>query len=82
MQTACVPDMWQSDLNVPPVPFDQQKYEKSGSIKIGYFETDHWFEPSVAAKRGLNETIEKLKAAGHTCVPFEPPTNGWFNYGL
>jgi Asp-tRNA(Asn)/Glu-tRNA(Gln) amidotransferase A subunit family amidase len=82
MKTVCVPEMWQTDFGVPPVPFDQQQYEKSGKLKIGYFETDGWFHPCATASRGLNETIEKLRAAGHTCVPFEPPTDGKFNYTL
>ena len=82
MKTACVPASWESDCKVPRVPFDSGKYENRGNLKIGYFATDHWFEPCATARRGLNETIENLKAAGHTCVLLQPPTDGWFNYGL
>ena len=51
-------------------------------LKIGYFVSDGFFEPCTAAIRGLQETIDKLSNAGHTCVKFLPPTDGWFHYGL
>jgi fatty acid amide hydrolase len=82
MKSVCVPDHFSADLNIPPLPFDEAAYQSSTPLKIGYFSTDGWFEPCVTAKRGLQETIDALTRAGHRCVPFEPPTDGWFSYGL
>lgn len=52
------------------------KTHKEAVLEI-YF---RFFEPCVSAKRGLRETIDKLKTAGHLVVPFKPPTDGWFQY--
>jgi Asp-tRNA(Asn)/Glu-tRNA(Gln) amidotransferase A subunit family amidase len=83
MKAACVPENWQGDLNAPPMPFDSEAFEKKGEkLVIGYFETDEWFAPSVASRRAVQETIQHLTKAGHTCKPILLPTNGWFNYGL
>jgi len=82
METVCVPEMWEADCNTAPLPFDRKQYQASGKLKIGYFYTDDWFEPCSAAKRALSESIQKMKDAGHECIPFTPPTDGWFNYGL
>lgn len=80
LKGVCVPKLFKNDINVPPIPFDSEQYEKKGPMKIGYFETDNFFEPCLSAKRGLREAIQKLKDAGHECVPFKPPTDGWFAY--
>ena len=83
MKAACVPAMWEGDLNAPRMPFDSAAFEKKNEkLVIGYFESDEWFAPSVAARRALQETVQNLTKAGHTCKPIKLPTNGWFNYGL
>lgn len=82
MKAVCTPDLFTGDLNVPPLPFDEKAYKDKARLKIGYFKTDNWFEPCETSKRALNETIKKLEKAGHECVPFDPPTDGWYNYGL
>lgn len=69
-------------MNIPPLPFDDKAYQDNSKLKVGYFKTDEWFEPCTASKRALEETITALEKAGHICVPFELPTNGWYNYGL
>jgi len=82
MKSIWIPEYFQIDTVVPPIPFNCKKYEKTESFKIGYFVTDDWFEPCTAAKRGLLETICALEKAGHECVPFDPPVNGWESYSL
>lgn len=82
MKSIWVPEYFKLDTVVPPIPFNCKKYEKTESFKIGYFITDDWFEPCAAAKRGLLETICALEKAGHECVPFVPPVNGWESYSL
>ena len=80
MKAVCVPKLFENDLNMPPIKFDNQQYETKGALKIGYFMTDDFFEPCPTARRAMQETIQKLQAEGHTCVPFQPPTDGWFAY--
>jgi fatty acid amide hydrolase len=82
MKAVCVSELFDGDLNVPRIPFDDKEYQSKTKLKIGYFETDAWFEPCAAAKRGLHETIAALEKAGHTCVPYDSPTDGWASYGL
>jgi len=80
MKAVCVPKLFEKDLNMPPIKFDNQQYTTKGSLKIGYFMTDDFFEPCPTARRAMLHTIQKLQAEGHTCVPFKPPTDGWFAY--
>lgn len=82
MEAVCTDDLFSGDLNVPPLPFNKKAYEDSSKLKIGYFKTDTWFDPCVTSKRALDETIDALNKAGHECVPFDMPTDGWANYGL
>jgi fatty acid amide hydrolase len=80
LKAVLVPKLFERDINVPPIPFDTKQYESKAPLKIGYYETDDYFEPCPSAKRGLREAIQKLKEAGHEMVPFKPPTDGWFAY--
>lgn len=77
MKAVCSPEMWNGDLTIPRLSFDDGGYKSTTSLKIGYFKTDDWFTPCAAARRGLDETIDALQKQGHTLVPFEPPMNGW-----
>ena len=77
-----VPELFHGDKNVAPMTFDENAYSAKEKLKIGYFETDNWFEPCRTSKRAVRETIEKMEKAGHTCVPFKLPRDGWFYYGL
>jgi Asp-tRNA(Asn)/Glu-tRNA(Gln) amidotransferase A subunit family amidase len=85
MKAVCVPHFFEQDpSHAPPVPWNEQLYNPpTGTLlTVGYFETDDWFEPCPASKRALRETLDHLQHTGHKCVPFQPPTNGWANFGL
>jgi fatty acid amide hydrolase len=82
MKAVLVPEMFQGDSSVPPLPFDVDSYQSKAKLKIGYFDTDGWFEPCLTSKRAVREAIDALTKAGHTCVPFKLPTDGWISYGL
>jgi fatty acid amide hydrolase len=82
MKAMCTPALFASDLNVPPIPFNEAACHDRSTLKIGYFKTDGWFEPCATSKRALEETLEALTKAGHQCVEFVPPTDGWYGYGL
>lgn len=77
LKAVCGPDMFDGDVSLPPVPFDDQSYNKKGPLRIGYFTTNNYAEPCPSAVRAMNETIEALTKAGHTCVPFDAPSTGW-----
>jgi fatty acid amide hydrolase len=85
MKATQVPQLWDGDLNLPRIPFHDEVYQRPGGEKvltIGYFITDGWFEPCATSKRAVQETVDALTKAGHTCVPFQLPTDGWLNFGL
>lgn len=42
-------------------------------LKVGYFLSDGFFEPMPAVKRGVLESVEKLKSFGIEVVEFNPP---------
>ncbi|XP_051986458.1 fatty-acid amide hydrolase 1 [Xyrauchen texanus] len=66
-------DMFTLDPTVPPIPFNQEVYESSKPLRIGYHENDDYFLPSPSMARAFRETKELLERAGHTLVPFKPP---------
>lgn len=77
MQAVWTEEHFRKDSSVPPMKFKKPVYEGKKKLKIGYFKTDEWFEPCKAVSRGLDETIAKLKQAGHDLVEFPLPTPGW-----
>lgn len=50
-------------------------YKKAdiSKLKIGYFLSDGFFEPMPAVKRGVLESVEKLRTLGAKVVEFNPP---------
>ncbi|GAA6086240.1 vitamin D3 hydroxylase-associated protein-like [Tachysurus ichikawai] len=73
MRALLCTDMFTLDPTVPPIPFNQQVYESSEPLRIGYYENDGYFQPSPSMSRALRETRELLEQAGHTLVAFNPP---------
>ncbi|XP_060776108.1 fatty-acid amide hydrolase 1 isoform X2 [Neoarius graeffei] len=73
MRALLCTDMFTLDPTVPPIPFNQQVYESSEPLRIGYYENDGYFQPSPSMSRALRETKELLEKAGHTLIPFTPP---------
>ncbi|CAN0386192.1 unnamed protein product, partial [Discosporangium mesarthrocarpum] len=49
----------------------------SGLERVGYFTSDHWFQPCKTVARAVRETVEGLRSAGHEVEPFDPPETGW-----
>ncbi|XP_057194231.1 fatty-acid amide hydrolase 1 [Triplophysa rosa] len=73
MQALLCEDMFTLDPTVPPIPFNRKVYESSEPLRIGYFETDDYFQPSPSMVRAFRETKDLLEKAGHTLVPFKFP---------
>ncbi|XP_066479884.1 vitamin D3 hydroxylase-associated protein-like [Tiliqua scincoides] len=65
-------DMFQLDPTVPPIPFNEQVFTSSQSLRIGYYTSDTFLEPSPSMGRAVLETKQLLEKAGHTLVPFKP----------
>lgn len=62
----------QFDPKVPPLPYSSETPELS-SLRVGYYVTDGFLEPSPAIGRAVREAKDALETAGVTVVPFEPP---------
>ena len=82
MKAVSGPDMHKMDPNTPWIPFNDHAYQSKGQLRIGYFLSDNWFEPCPTSCRAVLDTVAKLEAVGHSCVPFDLPTDGWYNYSL
>ncbi|XP_026070276.1 vitamin D3 hydroxylase-associated protein [Carassius auratus] len=72
MQALLCQDMFSLDPTVPPIPFNQEMYESSEPLRIGYYENDGYLQPSPSMARAFRETKDLLERAGHTLVPFQP----------
>ena len=71
-----VPRMWESDPTVPRLPLDEDVISGASgpkSLRIGYYESDHWFEPAPACSRAVRQAVVALQEAGHVCVRWTPP---------
>ncbi|KAG7326172.1 hypothetical protein KOW79_009573 [Hemibagrus wyckioides] len=73
MRALLCTDMFTLDPTVPPIPFNQQVYESTEPLRIGYYENDGYLQPSPSMSRALRETKELLEQAGHTLILFKPP---------
>ncbi|XP_019645535.1 PREDICTED: fatty-acid amide hydrolase 1-like [Branchiostoma belcheri] len=73
MKTLLVPDMFQLDPLVIPVPFRQEIYEDKKPMRIGYFTTLQSCPPTPSMGRAVIMAKEALEKAGHTLVAFDPP---------
>ncbi len=54
-------------------PLRNYKEIDVSKLKIGYFISDGFIEPMDAVKRGVLESVEKLKTIGATVIEFPPP---------
>ncbi|CAM9923414.1 unnamed protein product [Ascophyllum nodosum] len=79
MSALCSATMWDGDVYVPCLPWDKTVVGTGTGcpLKVGFFSTDHWFEPRPTVARAIREATKGLQAAGHEVVPFEPPVDGW-----
>lgn len=61
-----------TSVNLPPVKY-RKDIEFKKSLNIGYFKTDRFVRASPACQRAVQESVDALKAAGHTCQEIDPP---------
>lgn len=80
MNLWCGDAMYADDVSLPKQLWDRAAFSavrasgKGGRppLKIGYFESDGWFEPAPACARAVREAAETLRRAGHEVVAFPP----------
>ena len=77
MEAMWTNDHFRKDTSVPPMGFKKDVYQSKKKLKLGYFRTDDWFQPCKAVTRALDETIAKLRSAGHEVIEFKLPQSGW-----
>ncbi|KAJ6659480.1 hypothetical protein lerEdw1_018714 [Lerista edwardsae] len=65
-------EMFRLDPTVPPIPFNEQVFTSSQPLRIGFYASDTFLEPSPSMRRAVLETKQLLEKAGHTLVPFNP----------
>lgn len=53
------------DPSVPPMTFNDEQYNSKKRLRIGFYTTDNFFQPSPACVRAVTETVEKLKGLEH-----------------
>jgi len=63
----------QRDAYIAPIDFNEQMYQSTEKLRIGYFETNKCLEPVPAMKRAVQETCRRLENNGHELILFEPP---------
>lgn len=63
---------WLMDPKVLPIPW--RPVERKGKLRIAVLWNDGIVRPTPPVNRALNETVEKLKAAGHEIVGTWDPT--------
>ncbi|XP_060061935.1 fatty-acid amide hydrolase 1 isoform X3 [Erinaceus europaeus] len=58
-------DMHQLDPTVPPIPFREEVYFSKRLLRIGYYESDGFTQPSPSMVRAVRLTTGLLQDAGH-----------------
>ncbi|ORX37379.1 putative Acetamidase [Kockovaella imperatae] len=68
-----IPKMEGSFKGESLIPLPWRETEQPKRLKIGYFTGFPGLKTSPACSRAVRDTVEKLQAAGHEAVSFEPP---------
>mmetsp|Transcript_20771 Transcript_20771/g.38623 ORF Transcript_20771/g.38623 Transcript_20771/m.38623 type:complete len:574 (-) Transcript_20771:117-1838(-) len=76
MESWFVPQMWDEDFHVHPLPFNHALYQTayaSPKLRIGYYTEAETFTPCTSVVRAVIETVEKLRRLGHELVEVKLP---------
>ncbi|KAH7715501.1 Protein FAAH-2 [Aphelenchoides avenae] len=65
--------MHRHDPYVPPVDWNEEEFQSSRTLRIGFYADDNWFRPTPPLQRAVYETKDRLERRGHEMVPFIPP---------
>ncbi|KAI5949395.1 hypothetical protein KGF54_005630 [Candida jiufengensis] len=64
---------WNYDQAIPRIPWQEVSKPKPGDLTVAVIRDDGLVRVSPPIRRGLEETVKKLKAAGVKVVEFTPP---------
>lgn len=64
LESLLTPNMFQSDPDVPPIPFNTSIYLSKPSLRIGVVLTDDYFPTSSSNLRALKEAAAALEGEG------------------
>ncbi|OWK04826.1 FAAH [Cervus elaphus hippelaphus] len=65
--------MHRLDPTTPFLPFREQVYSSNRPLRIGYYESDGFTQPSPSMARAVKLTSRLLRDAGHQVIPFSVP---------
>ncbi|KAK1339972.1 hypothetical protein QTO34_018536 [Cnephaeus nilssonii] len=66
-------EMHRLDPTVPFMPFREEIYSSTRPLRIGYYESDGFSQPSPSMARAVRLTCRLLQDAGHEVIPFSIP---------
>ncbi|XP_066228749.1 vitamin D3 hydroxylase-associated protein-like [Saccopteryx leptura] len=66
-------DMHRLDPTVPFQPFREELYSSHRPLRIGYYDSDGYTQPSPSMARAVRLTSRLLQEAGHQVIPFSVP---------
>ncbi|XP_037598750.1 fatty-acid amide hydrolase 1-like [Cebus imitator] len=70
-------DMHRLDPTVPRMPFREEVYTSNQPLRIGYYESDGYTQPSPSMARAVQLTCWLLQDAGHQVIPFSVPRTAY-----
>ena len=70
MKALLAPQLFTLDPTVPRMPFNMERYNQTKKLRIGYYVTDHFWEPAEACQRGVLQAVELLRKQGHEVIEF------------
>ncbi|KFV80909.1 Fatty-acid amide hydrolase 1, partial [Struthio camelus australis] len=74
MRALLCEDMFRLDPTVPPIPFNMEVFSSPTPLRIGFYSLDDYFLLPPCVTRAVHETRLLLEEAGHTMIPFVPPS--------
>nr|XP_006813548.1 PREDICTED: fatty-acid amide hydrolase 1-like [Saccoglossus kowalevskii] len=80
MRALLVPEMFKYDKTAVPIPFREQIYNGDKKLRIGYYDTDKLILPTTPCRRAVAIAKNALEKAGHTLIPFDPPSPSTTSY--
>lgn len=72
MEILAAPGLERVDPGVPPVPWRGPDDVDVGSLRVGFYESDGFFDPAPALRRAVREAAEALRGMGASVEPYRP----------
>nr|XP_014700123.2 vitamin D3 hydroxylase-associated protein-like [Equus asinus] len=82
MRALLCEELFHLDPSLPPLSFNDEVYASSKPLRIGYYESDGFSQPTPSMKRAIQQTKQLLEKAGHELIPFSVPRTEHMVYEL